>query len=221
MSNDAVEQLAELMRLNLFFYAYSEEVIVDYYERDRFSSMERAAKYAYRNRLPKRAEIKDGLPSEALLDLLVQLYNPSAYKLAVRTILRQDDNNEIKGFDLTYFTRDDNGISLWLGQAKLGGKDYCKSGINDDLLKKFKSEYLSKVMREATTQKFNLPQEIFFKNRTISKENQEKLLLLLTTDSEFGKYVPLITHIVEVEGFLQYRLYCPSHMTQGEKRYER
>lgn len=146
VSDSAVEQLAELMRLNLFFYTYGEEEVVDYYLKDRFSSMEQAAKYAYRNRLPKRAEIQDGLPSEALLDLLVQLYNPSAYKLAVRTILRQDDNNEIKGYDLTYFTRDDNGISLWLGQAKLGGKDYCKSGINDDLVKKFKSEYLSKQL---------------------------------------------------------------------------
>lgn len=62
-----------------------------------------------------------------------------------------------------------------------------------------------KATREAVTQKFNLPQEIFLKNRTISKENQEKLLLLLMTDSEFGKYVPLFTHVVEVEGFLQYR----------------
>ncbi len=146
VSDNAVEQLAELMRLNLFFYTYGEEEVVDYYEKDQFSSMEQAAKYAYRNRLPKRAEIQDGLPSEALLDLLVQLYNPSAYKLAVRTILRQNDNNEIKGYDLTYFTRDDDSISLWLGQAKLGDKDYCKSGINDDLVKKFKSEYLSKQL---------------------------------------------------------------------------
>ena len=146
ISDDAVEQLSELMRINLFFYSYGEDEIVDYYERDRFSSLEKAAKYAYRNRLPKRPEIKDGLPGEALLDLLVQLYNPSAYKLAVRTIFRQDDNSEIKGYDLTYFTRDDNGISLWLGQAKLGGKDYCKSGINSDLLEKFKSEYLSKQL---------------------------------------------------------------------------
>lgn len=146
ISADAVEQLAVLMRLNLFFYTYGEEEVVDYYEKDRFSSMEQAAKYAYKSRLPKRAEIQDGLPSEALLDLLVQLYNPSAYKLAVRTLFRQDDNNEIKGYDLTYFTKDDNGISLWLGQAKLGGKDYCKSGINDDLLKKFGLDYLSKQL---------------------------------------------------------------------------
>lgn len=146
ISPDAVEQLAQLMRLNLLFYSYGEEEVVEYFEKDRFSSMEQAAKYAYKNRLPKRAEIQDGLPSEALLDLLVQLYNPLAYKLAVRTIFRQNDNNEIKGYDLTYFTKDESGISLWLGQAKLGGKDYCKSGIDKDLMEKFDAEYLSKQM---------------------------------------------------------------------------
>lgn len=145
-STDSVERLAELMRLNLFFYAFGEEEVVGYYEKDRFSSMEHAAKYAYKSRLPKRAEIQDGLPSEALLDLLVQLYNPSVYKLAVRTLFRQDDNNEIKGYDLTYFTKESSGISLWLGQAKLGSKDYCRSGIKDDLTTKFGAGYLSKQL---------------------------------------------------------------------------
>ncbi len=65
-------------------------------------------------------------------------------KLAVRTILRQNDNNEIKGYDLTYFSKDETGVSLWLGQAKLGGKAYCKTDINKDLLEKFTAEYLSK-----------------------------------------------------------------------------
>lgn len=45
----------------------------------------------------------------------------------------------------------------------------------------------------------------FFKNRTVSKENQEKLLNLLMTDSEFSKYSPLLTHVIDIEGFLQYR----------------
>lgn len=45
----------------------------------------------------------DGLPSEVLLNLLIQLYIPGSYKMAVRPLLRQQDNNEIKGYDLTYF----------------------------------------------------------------------------------------------------------------------
>lgn len=100
ISADSVEKLGELMRHNLFFYSYGEEEVVQHYEKDHFSSLEQAAKYAYINRLPKRADITDGLPSEVLLDLLVQLYNPQACKLAVRTILRQNDNNEIKGYAL-------------------------------------------------------------------------------------------------------------------------
>lgn len=62
-----------------------------------------------------------------------------------------------------------------------------------------------KMKRETVTQQFILPQEVFFKNRTISKENQEKLLHLLMTDSEFSKYSPLLTHAVDVDGFLHYR----------------
>lgn len=146
VSDTAVEDLGELMRHNLFFYAFGEEEVVAYYKKDRFSSMQQAARYSYQQRLPKRADINDGLPSEVLLDLLVQIFNPSAYKLAVRTLFRQDDNNEIKGYDLTYFTKDETGISLWLGQAKLGEKSYCKSSIHKDLLEKFKKEYLAKQL---------------------------------------------------------------------------
>ena len=146
VSDTAVEDLGELMRHNLFFYAFGEEEVVAYYKKDRFSSMQQAARYSYQQRLPKRADINDGLPSEVLLDLLVQIFNPSAYKLAVRTLFRQDDNNEIKGYDLTYFTKDESGISLWLGQAKLGEKSYCKSSIHKDLLEKFKKEYLAKQL---------------------------------------------------------------------------
>lgn len=146
IANDAVEKLGELMRRNLLFYSFGEDEIIEAYEEDKFSSLEQAAKYAYRNRLPHRESKQDGLPGEVLLDLLVQVYNPNAYKLAVRTIFRQDDNNEIKGYDLTYFTKDSTGISLWLGQAKLGDKEYCKKGINKDLIEKYTRDYLAKQL---------------------------------------------------------------------------
>lgn len=146
ISGDAVEKLGELMRHNLFFYTFGEDEVVDYYNHGKLLSIEQAAKYAYKSRLPHRSANQDGLPGEVLLDLLVQLYNPTAYKLAVRTIFRQDDNYEIKGYDLTYFSKDKSGISLWLGQAKLGEKAYCKNGINTDLLEKYVSEYLAKQL---------------------------------------------------------------------------
>ena len=143
-SNTAVEELGKLMRHNLFFYAFGEDEIVEYYEKNRFDSLERAAKYAYQQRLPKRANTADGLPSEALLDLLIQIFNPTAYKLAVRTLFRQNDNNEIKGYDLSYFSKEEESITLWLGQAKLGSKSYCASSINNDLLSKYTKEYLAR-----------------------------------------------------------------------------
>lgn len=146
VGNEAVEKLAGLMRKNLLFYCYGEEEIVSDYTRSKFSSLEQAAKYAFKHRLPDRAHTNDGLPSEVLLDLLIQITEPMAYKLAVRPIFRQDDNNEIKGYDLTYFSILNNEVSLWLGQAKMGAKEYCKGSINEDLLKKFKATYLTRQM---------------------------------------------------------------------------
>lgn len=142
----AVEDLGELMRHNLFFYAFGENEVVKYYEDNMFATLQESAKYAFKQRLPDRSDINDGLPSEALLDLLIQMYMPNAYKFAVRTLFRQDDNNEIKGYDSTYFTKDEKEISLWLGQAKLGAESYCKTSIHKDLLEKFKDVYLSRQL---------------------------------------------------------------------------
>ena len=125
---------------------FGENEVVKYYEDGMFETLQESAKFAFKQRLPDRSEINDGLPSEALLDLLIQMYTPNAYKLAVRTLFRQNDNNEIKGYDSTYFTRDEKGFSLWLGQAKLGGETYCKDSIHKDLLDKFKEVYLSKQL---------------------------------------------------------------------------
>ena len=143
---NAVERLAEIMRKNLLFYCYGEEEIVSDYARSKFVSLEQAARYAFKHRLPDRGHTNDGLPSEVLLDLLIQITEPLAYKLAVRPLFRQDDNNEIKGYDLTYFSLLNDEVSLWLGQAKMGAKEYCKSSINQDLLEKFKKLYLARQM---------------------------------------------------------------------------
>lgn len=62
-----------------------------------------------------------------------------------------------------------------------------------------------KLIRERKTKDFTLPQVVFYKNRTVSKENQEKLILFLMDDNEFEIYRTLFTHsVVEVEGFLRY-----------------
>ena len=143
-THDCYRSLGQLMRKNIVFYCYGEEEVVNYFNNGLFNDLDLATKSAYKHRLPKRQADQDGLPSEVLFDLLIQTIIPNAYKLAVRTIFRQDDNNEIKGYDLTYFTSENGKITLWLGQAKLGDKQYCKKGIIDDLVKKYKSLYLSK-----------------------------------------------------------------------------
>ena len=143
-THQCYKSLGRLMRKNLVFYCYGEQEIVKKVKSGFFTDLEKATQYAYKNRLPKRMPEQDGLPSEVLFDLLIQSLVPDAYKLAVRAIFRQNDNNEIKGYDLTYFTNDNGKIALWLGQAKLGSESYCKSGINDDLILKFTQEYMSK-----------------------------------------------------------------------------
>jgi len=143
-SADCHVKLGALMRKNLVFYCYGEDEVLQKFNNGMFSNLEDATIFAYKNRLPKREAKQDGLPGEVMLDLLMQTHEPNAYKLAVRAMFRQDDNNEIKGFDLTYFSIQNGHISLWLGQAKMGAKDYCRKGIHTDLLDKFKDEYLSR-----------------------------------------------------------------------------
>lgn len=62
-----------------------------------------------------------------------------------------------------------------------------------------------KAMREELTRSYVLSQEVFLQNRTISKENQEKLVRLLMIESEFDKYETWIARAVDVGDFLQYR----------------
>lgn len=143
-NHQCYKSLGQLMRKNIVFYCYGEDEIVKKAKTGALKDLAKATRFAYKNRLPKRKPIQDGLPSEVLFDLMIQTMFPDAYKLAVRTIFRQNDNNEIKGYDLTYFTMDKGKITLWLGQAKLGSESYCKTGINDDLANKFDSQYLSK-----------------------------------------------------------------------------
>lgn len=62
-----------------------------------------------------------------------------------------------------------------------------------------------KRLREQAIKDFVLPEDVFRKNRTISKENQEKLIQFLLKDREFSKYKQLIARSIEVENFLKYR----------------
>lgn len=62
-----------------------------------------------------------------------------------------------------------------------------------------------KAKREEIIKSFILPEEIIFLNRTVSRENQEKLAKALLENKEFSKYANWITYSVDVENFLQFR----------------
>ena len=63
---------------------------------------------------------------------------------------------------------------------------------------------INKAERDQITSGYLLPEEVFIKNRTISKENQEKLLRKLSENNEYAVFRHFITKTVTVEGFLQY-----------------
>ena len=112
----------------------------------------------------------------------VQLYNPQACKLAVRTILRQNDNNEIKGYDLTYFSKDETGVSLWLGQAKLGGKAYSKiEEVTPCFLPKSESNELVPIEKKVNDRIKNVV-------TYISDKHYGKTLLYCTTPAKAIEY---------------------------------
>lgn len=85
--------------------------------------------------------------------------------------------------------------------AKLGPID-LDNAVCDDLTQ---SNAIRKQERDERTRSFLLPEEIFIKNRTISKENQEKLLQELMKEEEYSLYRQFVSHTVEVDNFLKYR----------------
>lgn len=156
---NSLQLLCGLMRQDLVFYCYGEDEVIAQYEKGRLVDLERAAQYAYRQRLPHRKPKMDGLLSEVLLDMLIQIYEPGANKLAIRTLFRQHDNNEIKGYDLTYLTKYNGKYTLWLGQAKLGKKIYCRDSIHEDLANKYTPEYFSEQLYFVSDKPQNVTQD--------------------------------------------------------------
>jgi len=142
----ALDELFDLVIDNVVFYAFSENEIINLKTNvEILNDLRSAAKFAFSERLPKRLNANsDGTLGEVLLDLLIQVYEPLSQKLVARakhTEMRK--KTEITGYDALYFTKNNDEISLWLGQAKAGSESYCKSDIKNDLNNKFSSEYFS------------------------------------------------------------------------------
>lgn len=145
--NTSLDDITNLVIDDMVFYAFSEKEIVMY--NDEFGllkDLRQAAKYAYIERLPHRENSNsDGLLGEVLLDLFIQTYSTNAEKLVIRAKHTEiKSKKEITGYDALYFTKDNkDGISFWLGQAKAGDQSYCKRGIRNDLIEKYKVDYFA------------------------------------------------------------------------------
>lgn len=146
-NKDTEELLANFMRKYIYFYAYSEREVIEAHELDFLNDLETAANFALRHRLPDREGATNGLYSELLLDLLLTMYYEKVNKLATRAIYRQmSDNQEIKGFDGLHIVTAYGRKELWLGQAKMGGLNYCVRDIIKDLENKTNMLYTSKQL---------------------------------------------------------------------------
>lgn len=130
-------ELGVILRKHIIFSSYSEREIVKKYNSGQMRNLEKLVQWTKKNRLPNRKGVQNGLYSEVLLDLILNLAYPNIYKGCIRTIHRQrSDNNEIKGFDSVHVLIDENKIAyMLLGQAKLGQKKYCINSIKEDLEK--------------------------------------------------------------------------------------
>ena len=155
MTNDkALEDLYEIIINNTVFYAFSESEIVSSHDKlGLLDDLRAAAMYSFAERLPKRNNPdSDGTIGEILLDLLIQVYEPSSQKLIARAKHTEiGKKSEITGYDALYFTKHGEDITLWLGQAKAGSESYCKGDIKKDLNTKYSAEYFSNTIFYITT----------------------------------------------------------------------
>ena len=146
--DNALDDLCSMIIDNTVFYAFSEDEILKYSSNfNILNDLQAAAKFAFGDRLPMRTNANsDGTLGEVLLDLLMQVYEPHSQKLIARAkYTEMNSNNEIRGYDALYFTKHNNTITLWLGQAKTGAEAYCKNGMKNDLNTKYTSDYFAKT----------------------------------------------------------------------------
>ena len=145
-NNSSLDDLYDLVIDNTVFYAFDENEILSLHTNiGILDDLQSAAKYAFAERLPKRTNAdSDGTLGEVLLDLLIQAYEPCSQKLIARAKHTEvGKKSEITGYDALYFTKNNENVTLWFGQAKAGGQDYCKGDIKKDLNSKFSATYFA------------------------------------------------------------------------------
>lgn len=146
VEDDALDHLSEMIIDDMIFYAFTENEVLKLNNNIQIlDDLRAAAKYAYIERLPKRLNSKsDGTMGEVLLDIFIQLSSLNTKKLVARAKHTEiNSKKEITGYDALYFTIEGSEICLWLGQAKAGQKNYCKTSIVEDLQEKYKKDYFA------------------------------------------------------------------------------
>jgi superfamily II DNA/RNA helicase len=99
------------------------------------------------------------------------------------------ENSEMLSLDFATYSQKP------LGAVDLDNADYSDlSEVNS----------AKKKERYEKTKDYLLDEETFKLNRTIKKENQEKLLRTLMDSKEYSVFYPLMTHTIDVENFLKY-----------------
>ena len=143
---NALDDISNLIIDDTIFYAFTKDEILEMEEDLHIlEDLRNAAKYAFSERLPERIKPNsDGIVGEILLDIFIQAYEKDSDKLVARAKhTEMNSKKEITGYDALYFTKNNDGINLWLGQAKAGSKQYCQGDIAKDLKTKYTKEYFS------------------------------------------------------------------------------
>jgi len=192
-NESSLDELYDLVIDNTVFYAFDEDEILSLHDSlGILDDLKSAAKYAFAERLPKRKDPNsDGTLGEVLLDLLIQAYEPHSQKLIARAkYIEVGKKSEITGYDALYFTKNDDTITLWLGQAKAGAQTYCKRDIKEDLNTKFSTTYFAGTAfyistRTSSKELLDIMNEInslcftAIKNNFSKKEKTEQLFYVL------------------------------------------
>lgn len=143
---NALDDISNLIIDDTIFYAFTKDEILAMEEDFHIlEDLRNAAKYAFSERLPERKKANsDGIVGEILLDIFIQAYEKDSDKLVARAKhTEMNSKKEITGYDALYFTKNDDSINLWLGQAKAGSRQYCQGDIAKDLKTKYTKEYFS------------------------------------------------------------------------------
>ena len=153
INSDFEERFVDIIFDSILFYAYEKDEIENEYNKGHFDDLQKAARVAYENRVPKTEKETDGLFGELTLDSFIKFFFPNIEMLYSRAkyIERkphreenfQHTGQEIKGYDCMVFSVENSQKYLWVGQVKTGSWRYCLNNIKNDINKSIIKYYFA------------------------------------------------------------------------------